>query len=168
MTWKNQINCLNIDVSEDPTVSDLLSQLSGNFPKKVKAADDIDLSPDNLEEFVLKYAGQLVKDSIESVEGYKDIISGGGTAEEAEALAALIKSAGTGIDVLQKIMTTREKNSNSREIAQMKIDSQQIQTDKEISAKVLISREEAMVRLFQSIEPTKSNIIDIESTEVED
>lgn len=146
---------------DDNSVDDLLKQLS-EFPREKKVRDDgFELSNENLEEFLLKYTGRLVKDSVESIENMKDFIDSAPDAESAEALASLIKSATSSIDILQRIMTSREKNTSSKEIAKMKIESQQIQTDKEIGAKLLLSREEAIKALIESSNNPKT--IEVES-----
>lgn len=146
---------------DDNSVDDLLKQLS-EFPREKKVRDDgFELSNENLEEFLLKYTGRLVKDSVESIENMKDFIDSAPDAESAEALASLIKSATSSIDILQRIMTSREKNTSSKEIAKMKIESQQIQTDKEIGAKLLLSREEAIKALIESSNTPKT--IEVES-----
>jgi hypothetical protein len=151
---------------DDNSVDDLLKQLS-DFPREKKVRDDgFELSNENLEEFLLKYTGRLVKDSVESIENMKDFIDSAPDAESAEALASLIKSATSSIDILQRIMTSREKNSSSKEIAKMKIESQQIQTDKEIGARLLLSREEAIKALIES--SNKPKAIEVESKIVED
>jgi hypothetical protein len=150
---------------DDTSVDDLLKQLS-EFPREKKVRDDgVELSGENLEEFLLKYTGRLVKDSVESIENMKDFIDSAPDAEGAEALASLIRSAASSIDILQRVMTSREKNMSTREITKMKIESQQIQTDKEIGARLLLSREEAIKALIDSsnapkVIDVKSNIVD--------
>lgn len=147
-------------IVEENSVDDLLKQLS-DFPRSKKVSDDgVELSSENLEEFLLKYTGRLVKDSVESIENVKDFIDSAPDPESTEALASLIKSAASSIDVLQRIMTSREKNASSKEITKMKIESQQMQTDKEIGARLLLSREEAIKALIQSSE---EDAIDAES-----
>jgi hypothetical protein len=131
---------------DDTSVDDLLKQLS-EFPREKKVRDDgVELSGENLEEFLLKYTGRLVKDSVESIENMKDFIDSAPDAEGAEALASLIRSAASSIDILQRVMTSREKNTSTKEITKMKIESQQIQTDKEIGARLLF-REKKRLKL---------------------
>jgi hypothetical protein len=149
---------------ETDSVDDLLQQLS-NFPREKKTSEgDVELSKENIEDFLLKYTGRLVKDSVESIENMKDFIDSAPDAESTEALASLIKSAASSIDVLQRIMTSREKNQSSKEIAKMKIESQQMQTDKEIGARLLLSREEAIKALMDS---ANSNIIETKAEVIE-
>jgi hypothetical protein len=146
---------------DDTSVDDLLKQLS-EFPREKKVRDDgVELSGENLEEFLLKYTGRLVKDSVESIENMKDFIDSAPDAEGAEALASLIRSAASSIDILQRVMTSREKNMSTREITKMKIESQQTQTDKEIGARLLLSREEAIKALIDSSNVPKA--IDVKS-----
>ncbi len=141
---------------EDNSVDDLLKQLS-EFPRERSSnRDEVDLTRENMEEFLLKYTGKLVKDSVESIENLKDFIQSAPDAESTEALASLIKSATSSIDVLQRVMTARERNASSKEIAKMKIESQQQQVDKEIGAKLLISREEAIKALVSAASNTPS------------
>lgn len=149
---------------EDNSVDDLLKQLSESPRVKPMRDDSIELTGENLEEFLLKYTGKLIKDSVESIENVKDYIDSAPDAESTEALASLIKSAASSIDVLQRIMTSREKNTSSKEITKMKIESQQIQTDKEIGARLLLSREEAIKALIAS---SNSPTIKVESEIVE-
>ena len=150
---------------DDTSVDDLLKQLS-EFPREKKVRDDgVELSGENLEEFLLKYTGRLVKDSVESIENMKDFIDSAPDAEGAEALASLIRSAASSIDILQRVMTSREKNTSTKEITKMKIESQQIQTDKEIGARLLLSREEAIKALIDSSNAPKA--IDVKSEIVE-
>lgn len=150
---------------DDTSVDDLLKQLS-EFPREKKVRDDgFELSGENLEEFLLKYTGRLVKDSVESIENMKDFIDSAPDAEGAEALASLIRSAASSIDILQRVMTSREKNTSTKEITKMKIESQQIQTDKEIGARLLLSREEAIKALIDSSNAPKA--IDVKSEIVE-
>lgn len=150
----------------DDSVNSLLEQLS-EFPRKKKVAEEsVELTKDNMEDFLLAYTGKLVKDSVESVENMKDFIDSAPDAESSEALASLIKSATSSIDILQRIMTAREKNTSSKEIAKMKIESQKEQTDKEIGAKLLMSREEVIKALIES--SNKPKAIEVESEIVND
>lgn len=146
----------------DETVDDLLSQLQ-NIPRESKAnEDDLELSSDNVEEFLLKYSGKLIKGSVESVENLKDFIDSAPDADHSEALASLIRSATSSIDILQRIMTSREKNENTKEVTKMKIESQQNKTDKEITAQLLMSREELLKELIdKSKEPIEAEVEDI-------
>lgn len=150
----------------DDTINDLLTQLQG-IPREASANDDeIELTPENLEEFLLKYSGKLIKGSVESVENLKDFIDSAPDADHSEALASLIRSATSSIDILQKIMSNREKNANSKEITKMKIESQHAQTDKELGARLMLSREELMKELISKSREVE--VIDVEAEEIED
>jgi type I site-specific restriction-modification system R (restriction) subunit len=149
----------------DETVNDLLSQLQ-EIPRESKANEDsLELTPDNVEEFLLKYSGRLIKDSVESVENLKDFIDSAPDADHSEALASLIRSATSSIDILQRIVTSREKNTNTKEVTQMKIDSQQAKTNKEIGAQLLLTREELLKELIDK--SNDSDTIDVEVREIE-
>lgn len=149
----------------DETVNDLLSQLQ-EIPRESKANEDsLELTPDNVEEFLLKYSGRLIKDSVESVENLKDFIDSAPDADHSEALASLIRSATSSIDILQRIVTSREKNTNTKEVTQMKIDSQQARTNKEIGAQLLLTREELLKELIDK--SNDSDTIDVEVREIE-
>lgn len=139
-----------VDMSDN-----LLSQLSSfgfNQPRLKRDNDDIELTKDNLEEFILNYSSRLVKGSVESMENMKDFIDSAPDAESAEALASMIKSTASTIDILQRILIAREKNKSAKELTQMKIESQQMQTDKDIAARLLLTREEAIKALIASTE----------------
>lgn len=143
-----------VDMSDN-----LFSQLSSfgfNQSRPKRDSDDLELTKDNLEEFILNYSSRLVKGSVESMENMKDFIDSAPDAESAEALASMIKSTASTIDILQRILIAREKNESAKELTQMKIESQQMQTDKDIAARLLLTREEAIKALIASTEDNKA------------
>lgn len=156
-------------MNDDNTVKDLLAQLQSDPPRDRAEGTDIDLARENIEDFLLANIGKLVQGGVESVQNMIDFTASAPDADSSESLASLIRASASSIDILQKIMISREKNINSREIAQMKIDSSSKNMDKEITAKLLLSREEVLRQLIsKSRDLITEDVVEAEVEELSD
>ena len=122
---------------------------------KANSRDDNDsgmeLTNDNIAEFIMKYVGVLVKDSIEVVSEAKKGANTGDP-ETIESIASAIKASTAPLDLLQKIMVSREKSKVSKELKLMSIESADKAQNKELGTRILLSHSEAMKKLFQDAE----------------
>lgn len=152
---------------EDDSIDSLLKQLQES-PKEIKRiSDEFKLNSDELENFVLEYCGRLIKNSVESVENMKPYAEAAdGDSEGMEAYASLIKASASTIDVLQKILTAREKNATNKEVTQMKIESIDKNTDKELGTRILLSREDLIKQLIDKAHE-EEEIYEIEYEEID-
>ena len=65
-----------MDDDVDIVVDDLLAQLKGaNLAAKEVEKNEFNLDKDKLEDFLLKYSGKLIKDSVDYVEEVKQFIT---------------------------------------------------------------------------------------------
>ena len=150
----------------DNSLDNLLDQLRTapkEEPSNTADEEAVELTSENVEDFLLKYAGKLVKGSVESVENMKDFIDSAPDADHSEALASLIRSASSSMDVLQKLLIAKNRNDNTIEVTKMKIESQQLKTNKEVGAQLLLSREEMLKELMDRSETAvvvESEIVD--------
>jgi hypothetical protein len=139
---------MNDDV--DIVVDDLLSQLKGaNLAAKEVEKNEFNLDKDKLEDFLLKYSGKLIKDSVDYVEDVKQFITSAPDSRDVEALSKLVGASASAIESLNKILISNKTNDSRKEIKQMDIDSKKElaqESDKRLG--VTINREELLKQLI--------------------
>ena len=151
-----------MDEEVDVVVDDLLSQLKGaNLASKEVEKNEFNLDKDKLEDFLLKYSGKLIKDSVDYVEEVKQFITSAPDARDVEALSKLVGASASAIESLNKILISNKQNDSRREIKQMDIDSKKElaqENDKRIG--LTINREELLKQLMDD-----AKVIDAEVAE---
>jgi hypothetical protein len=145
-----------MDENIEDQVGDILDQLK-SAPKVIRKVESLNLTKENLEEFILKYAGDLVQTSSDAVNTINDHILSAPTAEDVVALAELIKASNSSIETLNKMFLTDKKHHTLIKIKQMDVDSRKKELDTAIGAKLLMSREELMKQFLMNVsEPIKT------------
>ena len=145
-----------MDENIEDQVGDILDQLK-SAPKVIRKVESLNLTKENLEEFILKYAGELVQTSSDAVNTINDHILSAPTAEDVVALAELIKASNSSIETLNKMLLTDKKHHTLIKIKQMDVDSRKKELDTAIGAKLLMSREELMKQFLMNVsEPIKT------------
>ena len=145
-----------MDENIEDQVGDILDQLK-SAPKVIRKVESLNLTKENLEEFILKYAGDLVQTSSDAVNTINDHILSAPTAEDVVALAELIKASNSSIETLNKMLLTDKKHYTLIKIKQMDVDSRKKELDTAIGAKLLMSREELMKQFLMNVsEPIKT------------
>ena len=142
--------------------NDLTDSLQKSFQtikeadKERKASDD-ELKKENLEEFILKYAGRLVKDGVELVEDLKATFSQSLDPREIESLAETFKGVSGALNILKALQVSKEKSKTSKELKTMEIEAKKERIeDKEIKG-LRINRDELFKKLLND-----ANVIDAE------
>jgi viroplasmin and RNaseH domain-containing protein len=142
--------------------NDLTDSLQKSFQtikeadKERKSSDD-ELKKENLEDFILKYAGRLVKDGVEFVEDLKTTFSQSLDPREIESLAETFKGVSGALNILKDIQVSKEKSKTSKELKTMEIEAKKERIeDKEIKG-LRINRDELFKRLLND-----ANVIDVE------
>lgn len=143
------------------SVDTIIDQLR-NVPKIISQAahEDDPLTKDNLEEFILKHTGNLVKQASESVSLVKDYVETAPNAEDVTALAELIRATSSAVESLNKILVTDKRSHTALTIKQMELQSKQQQFDTAVGVKLMLTREELMKQLLNPPKPT----IEVESS----
>lgn len=151
----------NEEVSEDDIdeIDALLGQLQ--VPKDKVTKEVMNLPKEELAQFILNHAGQLVKDSLDSVQEAKNVVDAGGHASDVEALAKLISSASSTVETLNKIVIQDMRAQSAKEIKQMDVDSKKQLQDEDIRAKLVMNREDLLESYIK-----KAEAIDIDSEEL--
>lgn len=139
-----------MDDDVDIVVDDLLSQLKGaNLAAKEVEKNEFNLDKDKLEDFLLKYSGKLIKDSVDYVEDVKQFITSAPDSRDVEALSKLVGASASAIESLNKILISNKTNDSRKEIKQMDIDSKKElaqENDKRLG--LTINREELLKQLI--------------------
>lgn len=138
-------------------IDDLVSQLKDSSSTVNQTAfERVELSNDNLEEFVLKSSGELIQDSLEILGNVKDYTANAPDARETTSLAELIKAASSAIDTLNKVLIQNKRSDSQKEIKQLEIEARKGIAMADNQTKILLSREDIMDKLLKD-----SDAIDI-------
>lgn len=136
------------------SVDNIIEQLR-NVPRIINEAPQEDtLTKDNLEEFILKYTGNLVKQASESVSLVKDYVETAPNAEDVTALAELIRATSSAVEGLNKILVTNKRSQTAMDIKQLELQSKQQQFNTAVGVGLMLTREELMKQLLSSSKPT--------------
>jgi hypothetical protein len=157
----------------DESIDTLLEELSSfNYSSvKPQIKENINITEDNISDYVLKKTGSLIEAGLGAVEDLKEYIVQGQNPDEIAALSELISSTTKAIESLNRINLYNKKTKHDKELK--KID---IEGKKEIASLVpgnnitnnnniiVASRAEILERLFQesSKEEDKFEMIDVD------
>ena len=146
-----------MDTDIDNTVNDIISQLktsslSNTSPQK----EDVKLTKDNLEEFILTNTGKLVTKSLGLIDNIESFVSTSPEPDDVTALSELIKAATSAVESLNKIYIADSKNENQMKIKKLDIAAKEKLSIMDNQTKILLSREDIMKALINS-----SDVIDV-------
>ena len=151
-------------------IDTLLNELSSfSLPVKTQAvhATPFAVNEDNINEYIMKRASQLIDTSIDAVEDIKDYVVRGQNPDELAALSNLVDSVSKAIDTLNKINLQNRKAKTDKELKTM-----DLQNRKEVAGmlpgnnitnntvNLVASREEIFKKLLVDIEPEPIEIVD--------
>jgi hypothetical protein len=80
------------------------------------------IDSENVEDFVLKSAEELINAGLDSIADIKDVIVRGQNPDEIESLASLINSTTNAIEVLNKTVLLKKKNDATKELKMLDIE----------------------------------------------
>jgi hypothetical protein len=142
----------------DDEVNDIIAQIRNqsrkiNEPPKERES----LKKEDMEEFIITNAANVVKDSVEMVEKMKIEVLAGADSKLIESVSELVKATTSAIDALTKLKIAEDKIKSQKEIAQMNIENKSKGEDNE--QKFYLSREEIIKALMNK--NTEKKVIDI-------
>lgn len=147
---------MQYDESEiDAEVDDIISQIK-NQSKILKKpeSEKISLEKDDMENFIIQNAANVVKTSVEMVESLKLEVLAGADSKLIESVSELVKATTSAIDALSKLKIAEDKLRSQKEITQMNIDAKQTSTQE--TQGFLLSREEVIQALMNKKEDVKT------------
>lgn len=146
------------NLSDDNTVNSILSQLKDvpKITKNIQKVENDEFSREKLESFLLQHTSRLITNATESVEYIKDNVQAAPTPEDVTALADLIKSTSSSIEILNKLLINKSKNETSIKIKELDVKSKKEELDTKVTLAITATREEMMKRLMND-----ANVIDV-------
>lgn len=153
------------DDTLDEVADDIINQLK-NQSRSLKNIEKEypELSPEEVDSFVLKYGSKAIIDLADVLKEQADLVKQTGDEKQVLALAELAKSFQGNLEVLQKRSIANNKNETAVKIKQMDIDSKKEAQEQEEITRLTMSREELFKIMLQQTKETKKendNIIDI-------
>lgn len=135
-------------------INDLTDSLQKSFQtikavdKERKSCDDV-LKKENLEDFILKYAGKLVKDGVELVDELKTTFTQSLDPREIESLAETFKGVTGALNILKDLQVTKEKSQTSKDLKTMEIEAKKERAEESQIKGLKISRDELFKKLLE-------------------
>jgi hypothetical protein len=153
-------------MSDIPThdMGDLVDQLKNAdqiIKNPEKAQEEFKLSKDNLEEFILNNAGKLIQQSVEMVSDVKQYVETAPEHRDVTSLAELIKASSSAIESLSKVLVQNKKGDTQKEVKQLDIQGKKELLQGEVTAKIMLSRDEFIKELFANAKKAEEEIIDV-------
>ncbi len=129
----------------------ILDQLKTSLTTKSEPAQ-VELTPENLEKFVLDKSATLVTQSMDAVDNLKDYIQAGASDREILAFAEVVKASSSAIESLNKLLQSKEKIKTSVELKEMDIKARKEMNTQDNQTRLMLSREDLMKQLIADSE----------------
>ncbi len=144
-------------------IHSLLDQLKqGTKLAKEVQKPKFELQKEDLEQFILNNTGQLISDSMETIDSIKEFIISAPEPEDVHSLAELYKASTGAIEALNKILLQQQKAATQITVKTMDIQSKAALSDGK-SERISFTRDEIMEKLVSD-----GNIIEIEDADSTD
>jgi hypothetical protein len=125
----------------------ILDQLQSSLTTK-QQPQETELTPENLEKFVLDKSATLVTQSMDAVDNLKDYIQAGASDKEIIAFAEVVKASSAALESLNKLLQSKEKIKSSKELKEMDIKARKEMNTVDNQTRLLLSREDLMKQLI--------------------
>lgn len=116
---------MNDEEEQDFQVDDIISQLKNKNNSLKKAEKQYpDLTPDEIDDFIIKHASKMIVDASDALSEQMELIENGNvSSKEIEAASALLNSFNSTVEILQKRKIADNKNKTQKEITELQINS---------------------------------------------
>lgn len=129
----------------------ILDQLKTSLTTKSEPVQ-VELTPENLEKFVLDKSATLVNQSMDAVDNLKDYIQAGASDREILAFAEVVKASSAALESLNKLLQSKEKIKTSVELKEMDIKARKEMNTQDNQTRLMLSREDLMKQLIADSE----------------
>lgn len=156
------------DDSLEQVADNIIDQIK-NQGKSLKSIekDYPELSPEDVDSFVLKYGSMAIIDLSDALKEQTEIVRQTGDSEQVLALSELARAFQGNLEVLQKRSIADKKNETAVKIKTMDIQSKQELQKSEENTKLLMSREELFKLLItQNKEESKKSKKDVPTIDI--
>jgi hypothetical protein len=143
-------------------VDDIINQIKNQTSSLINVEKEFvaqTITKDEMEDFVIQTASEVVQHSLEMVQELKRDAIASVDPNTINAVASLVKATTSAIDSLAKLKIAEDKNKTQKEIAKMNIESN-INKDSSTNSKkgLELSRDEVFKFLTQGLESNKDHI----------
>jgi len=149
------------DIPSHDYIGDLIDQLQNaeEYIKKPETAEEkFELNKEELEQFILNSAGDLINTAVGIVKQFKNDALAGAEFKDMGALAELIKASSSAVDTLSRVVIQDKRNEGAIKSKQIELEGKKELMQGEFTAKALLSREDVVKELFSR---SDENIIDV-------
>lgn len=149
-------------------IGDLIDQLQNaeDYIKHPdKAQEKFKLEKEDLEQFILDSAGELISDAVGVVKRFKEDALAGGEFKDMGALAELIKASSAAVDTLSRVVIQDKKGNTVIKAKELELDGRKQLMQGEITAKALLSREDIIKELFNN---PNDDVIDVTPDQIQE
>ena len=145
-------------------MGDLIDQLKNAnqlLKKPEEKEEEFNLTKEELEQFILNNAGNLIKQSIEVVADVKQYVETAPEHRDVVSLAELIKASSSAIESLSKVLVQDKRDKTQKDVKQMDIEGKKQLLQGEVNAKLMFSRDDVMKELLKDAKKAEQEIIDV-------
>jgi hypothetical protein len=149
----------------NPGLNSLINQLKdttlvNKYVQKQQSEDNV--TPENIEEFVVKNSSELINQSLSVMRDVKDYIAASSDPDSISALADLIKASSSAIESLNKIVIQNKRSATTLVSKKMDVDAKQTIEDTKTSNAFIGTRKEIFDKLLKD-----AKVVDVEETDVD-
>ena len=139
-----------IDNELDSLVNQL-KQSNKETKEVIEQPETVNMTPEEIEQFVVQNSGKLITQSIGIIDDVKDYMVAAGDPDSLSSLSELIRASSTAIETLNKIAIQDKRTKTTLAAKQMDIQAKSIDVKPE-SDKLIGTREEMFKRLIKDAE----------------
>lgn len=139
-----------IDNELDSLVNQL-KQSNKETKEVIEQPETINMTPEEIEQFVVQNSGKLITQSIGIIDDVKDYMVAAGDPDSLSSLSELIRASSTAIETMNKIAIQDKRTKTTLAAKQMDIQAKSIDVKPE-SDKLIGTREEMFKRLIKDAE----------------
>lgn len=139
-----------IDNELDSLVNQL-KQSNKETKEVIEQPETVNMTPEEIEQFVVQNSGKLITQSIGIIDDVKDYMVAAGDPDSLSSLSELIRASSTAIETMNKIAIQDKRTKTTLAAKQMDIQAKSIDVKPE-SDKLIGTREEMFKRLIKDAE----------------
>jgi hypothetical protein len=147
-------------------IDDIIDQLKGDsipsqvVPDKEEPRKNLNLTDDNVNDYVYNKSSELVESTLGAIQSFRDNILAGSDPKEIAALSQLINSASKALDQLNKINLQNKQTKANIEIKKMEIESNSHLSKllPQTNNIVIATRDEIMEKMFDKPSAKKEKV----------
>jgi len=148
----------------DPNLDSLIDQLKDNTNVNKHVEQNYDelceeMSPEQLEAFVIKNSGKLVNRSLNAIDEIKDFITASGDPDSISSLSELIRASSGALESLNKIVVQNKRSATTLTAKQMDVQAKYAIQEKKNENALIGTRDEMFKKILD-----QAKVIEVDDT----